>query len=238
VEAGQTDLGALGFWELVERVKRDPGLVERFADRVGRIDREVFERGVRPRFRLWLGDLVLVAGTLLFAVLVAGALGLVHGNRFIYGPFEPRGTSADATVAGALLIVAAGGLSVTVHDLGHRVMGRLQGIGFLGYFLDGPFRIQPGLKIDYASYLRARPEKRVGMHAAGALASKAAPFAVFAAAYIPHAASNWNLFPAWSLWAVLGIGVGQIVTDVVWSRTRSDWKKVRRERMVVRDLAA
>jgi hypothetical protein len=34
------------------------------------------------------------------------------------------------------------------------VAGRAAGIRFTGWFLDGPTRLQPGLKIDYASYLR------------------------------------------------------------------------------------
>jgi hypothetical protein len=33
---------------------------------------------------------------------------------------------------------------------------------------------------------------------------------------------------------ILAIGVGQIVTDVLFSTKSSDWKKVRRERKVAR----
>jgi hypothetical protein len=40
------------------------------------------------------------------------------------------------------------------------------------------------------------------------------------------------------LWVVLGIGVFQLVTDVVFSRKKSDWKKVRRERGVARGMRA
>src|SRR5918996_1368624 len=99
---------------------------------------------------------------------------------------------------------------------------------------DGPFRIQPGIKVDYASYLRASPGARAWMHAAGAVASKIAPFAVFAAVDLPHRAANYDLFPPWAMWGVLGFGVLQIVTDVWWSTRKSDWKKVRRELRLAR----
>jgi hypothetical protein len=65
------------------------------------------------------------------------------------------------------------------------------------------------------------------MHASGAIASKLAPFVSLA--FWP--ASN---APAWAAWAILAIGIGQIVTDVLFSTKSSDWKKVRRERRVRR----
>jgi hypothetical protein len=218
VNDGRTDLGRLGFWRLVGQVKSDPRLAAHWADVVGRIDRAAFEQRKRIRLPVWLGNVVLFGATIALAALVAVAMALAEGID------RPR-----PELAGILLIVAAGGLSATVHGLGHWVAGRLGGIGFVAWFLDGPFRIQPGLKIDYASYLRTEARSRATMHAAGALASKAAPFAVFAPAYIQHARAGWELLPEWSLWALLGLGVLQIVTDVVWSRKKSDWKKVRRE---------
>jgi hypothetical protein len=72
------------------------------------------------------------------------------------------------------------------------------------------------------------------MHASGALASKAAPFAVFASVYFPHRAASYDLLPPWALWTLLGFGVLQIFTDVFFSTKTSDWKKVRRERRVAR----
>jgi hypothetical protein len=136
---------------------------------------------------------------------------------------------------GAVLVVgAAAGLAGSVHGPAHWVAGRLAGIRFLAYYLDGPLRIQPGLKVEYASYLRASPRGRAIMHAAGALATKVAPFAVFAPAYIRHARLGYELLPSWSLWAVLALGAFQIVTDIAWSTKFSDWKKVRREMRLAR----
>jgi hypothetical protein len=229
VDAGDTDLRRLGFWRLVRKIKPDPKLSEHWADVVGRIDRKAFERRRRVRFPVWMGNAILLGGSAVLVALVIGAVALARGNRFVYGPFEPRDLSIDPQVAGALAVIAAGGLSVTLHDVAHWLVGRLARIRFSAYFLNGPFRIQPGLKTDYASYLRATPGGRAAMHAAGAMASKIAPFAVFTAVYLPHRGAGYTLFPSWSLWALLAIGSIQIVTDIVWSTKRSDWMKVRRE---------
>jgi hypothetical protein len=228
VDGGNTDLAALGFWGLVRKVKQEPRLAEHWADVVGRIDRKVFEGRVRPSFPVWFGNGVLMVGTaVLVAVVEVVAIRLAEGS-----------SEAGDTWAGILAVAAAGGLSATAHDLAHWLVGRAVGIRFTRYYLDGPLRIQPGLKIDYASYLRAAPGERAAMHAAGAVASKLAPFAVFAGVYLPHVDRNFELFPEWSLWAILAIGVGQILTDIVWSTRKSDWRRVRRERGVARSIRA
>ncbi len=221
VDEGRTDLAGLGFWRLVGRVKAEPRLAHHWADVIGRIDRKAFEAAVRPRFPVWLGNGVLAAASAVLIAVVSVSVTLGRDHR-------------ESVLAGLLVVGAAGGLSATVHDPAHWVAGRLAGIRFSHYFLDGPLRVQPGLKIDYGSYLRASPGARAWMHASGAVVSKAAPFAVFAATYLPHRAAGYDVLPAWSLWAVLAIGVIQIITDLLHSTKSSDWKKVRRERRVGR----
>ncbi|HWC31783.1 MAG TPA: hypothetical protein VG709_01485 [Actinomycetota bacterium] len=221
VEAGDADLSELGFWRLVRKVKVEPALAAHWADDCGRIDRMAFERRVRPRFPVWLGNALLLVGSIVLVALVPAALAIARGEWLFERP--------NPLVAGILAVVAAGGLSVTTHDLAHWVVGRLAGIRFIAYFLDGPTRIQPGLKTDYETYLKASPGSRAAMHAAGAIASKIAPFAVFVAVYLPHRASGYGLLPAWSVWTILAIGVVQLLTDILWSTKTSDWKKVRRE---------
>jgi hypothetical protein len=225
VDGGDTDLSELGFWRLVRSVKVDPRLAEHWADECGRIDRKAFEGGVTVRVPVWLGNVLLLLGTVALSALVPISIVVARGQTTVEGDRF----GGNPTLGGILALVAAGGLSVTAHDLAHWLVGRLVGIRFIAYFLDGPFRIQPGIKVDYATYLRTSPGRRAAMHAAGAVASKIAPFAVFAAVYFPHRAAGYDLLLAWSLWAILGLGIVQIVTDLLWSRTRSDWKKVRRE---------
>jgi hypothetical protein len=227
VERGNTDLAGLGFWGLVRKVKQEPRLADHWADVVGRIDRKAFEGRVRPAIPVWLGNAVMLVGTVALVVAVVVAIRLAEGA-----------SETGDTWAGILAVAAAGGLSVTLHCPAHWVVGRLVGIRFLRYFIGGPLKVTPGIKADYASYLRASPGERAAMHAAGAVASKIAPFAVFAGVYLPHVDRNFELFPEWSLWAILAIGVGQILTDIIWSTKKSDWKKVRRERGVARSIRA
>jgi hypothetical protein len=212
VESGNKDLKALGFWRIVARVKRDPALIDRWADDVARIDAKAFDASVRPRFPIWLGNLALLAGLLLgaFAIVVS-----IHASR--------------ATVAGIALLVAAGAWSVCVHSPAHWVTGLAVGIRFRCYFLGGPPPPRPGIKVDYASYLRTDPRRRAWMHASGAVATKAAPFV--ALSFYPSSNA-----PAWAGWLVLAFGVLQIVTDVLFSTKSSDWKKVKRELVASRSL--
>lgn len=214
VDGGDTDLSRLGFHRLARRIKVELPLPAHWADVAGRIDRKAFERRVRPRFPVWFGNLALAAGT----ALGGGAVGVAV-------------VASDPVVAGVALVASAGILSVSLHDLAHWAVGRLVGIRFLAYFLDGPFRIQPGLKTEYGSYLRASPGARAAMHAAGAVASKAAPFVSLA--FFPASEA-----PRWAFWAVLLIGLVQLATDAIWSTRKSDWKRVRRELRVAQALLA
>jgi hypothetical protein len=224
VDAGDADLSKLGFWRLVRAVKRDPALANASAEAIGRIDAEAFRRRVMLRIPVWTGNATLAVGTLALTYLIPLSWFSAGGG----------GSSSEpvSTPAGFLILVAAGGLSVTLHDLAHWLVGRLVGIRFLCYFLDGPFRIQPGLKSDYATYIRAAPNARAAMHAAGALASKIAPFAVLFAAWLPD--RGLEGYPGWSIAAVVALGVTQVVTDVLWSTRKSDWKRYARERRLAR----
>lgn len=214
VDAGDTDLGRLGFWRLLAKVKGDAALSRHWAEVAGRIDYKAFEARVRRRFPVWFGNAALVVGTLAGAFAVGLAL-----------------ATSSGAMAGLALLVAGGTWSVTWHDLAHWLAGRMAGIRFSSYFIGGPFPPRPGLKTDYASYLRAGPGARAWMHASGAIATKLAPFASLAFWPATHA-------PAWAAWGLIALGVLQIVTDAVFSVRSSDWKKVRRELAVARRQAS
>lgn len=214
VQAGDTDLARLGFWRLLRGVKADPVLAEHWAEIAGRIDGRAFEARVRFRVPVWLGNAVLMLGTLLGGFAIGVALG-----------------TDSETIAGLALLGAAGVWSVTLHDLAHWMTGRAMGIRFTSYFIGGPLPPRPGLKTDYATYLRTAPVARAWMHASGAIATKLAPFAVLA--FWPATPAPW-----WSAAGLLGLGVLQIVTDARFSVKSSDWKKVRRELGVARQQAS
>lgn len=209
------DLRALGFWRAVAAVKRDPALVARQADRIARIDREAFRRSVPLRAPASIGVALLVIG------LAVGIAILVEAPRLA--------TMAPSTHPWLELavLVGFGALDVTTHGLAHLVAGALAGIRFTEWFVVLPSKPQPGLKIDYASYLRASPRSRAWMHAAGAIATKVTPFAVLAYAVAIGA-------DAWALVVLAVIGIIQIATDVLFSVKASDWKKFRREMALAR----
>ena len=163
---------------------------------------------------MWFGNLVLLIEVLF------GAAAVVYGMR-----------CDNPTVAGLAFVVAGVAWSVSVHDLAHWAVGRLAGIRFLAYYIGGPFPPRPGLKIDYASYLRTSPAARAWMHASGALATKIAPFVALGFCLAANG-------PAWAAWVLAGIGAFHVATDILFSRKSSDWKRVARERALARVHAA
>lgn len=198
-------LKGTGFWKAVGQVKRDRDLVARYADRIAMIDRRAFERGVKLRVPLTVG----LSGLLLVTMLGIAAIIISRGGI-------PSGLAALFFLGGlAALIVGS-------HSLAHVVVGRIAGIRFTHAFLGGPPPPRPGVKTDYATYLRASPMSRAVMHASGAVLTKLIPFALIP--FIPDIRQR-----TWIFWALIAIGIVQILTDVFLSTKVSDWKKVRRE---------
>ena len=216
VDAGDTDLQQLGFWRVVALIKRGDELIERYADQVGRIDAKAFDARFPHRVPIWLGNTLLAA---LIAVGVVAAWAAVL--------FAIDSSSEARTRVGVALLVAALAWMVGLHSSTHYVVGRLVGIRFRRYFFDIPPPPLPGLKTDYATYLRATPTGRAGMHASGAVATKLAPFLALSLAPATNA-------PGWAVVVLLALGLFQIATDVFFSTKASDWKKVRRELAVAR----
>lgn len=214
VAEGETDLAALGFWRLLSQVKRDPVLSSHWADAAGRIDRVAFESRVRLRFPIWFGNAVLVGAT------AAGVAAVIIAVQ-----------TTSPMVAGLALVFAAADWSASVHGLAHWLAGRVAQIRFTSYFFDRWFPPTPGLKTDYATYLRASPEARAWMHASGAIASKVAP--LVALAFWPA-----TVAPVWAALVIAAYTLVLIVIDVVYSVRYSDWKKVRRELRVARGRAS
>lgn len=204
VDSGEPLTGT-GFWPAVAGVKKDPALVEKYADRIASIDRRAFEP--------WpLIKVPLMAGTLIALAVTAAGMGLVAAAYYVEGPW-----------AVVLFFAGFGALLGTTHGLGHLVVGAFVGIRFTHWFVGSIRQPQPGVKIDYATYLRTPPARRAWMHAAGAVTTKLVPFALLGAAIAAD-------LPAWSVWLLIVTGVAMVVTDIVWSTKRSDWKRFGRER--------
>jgi hypothetical protein len=198
------DLARGGFWQAVTAVKRNPDWIDGLADRIGRIDRTVFERWALIRLPVAVGTVLALVATALGLWLV----GLAYG--------------ASPLTQAIFLLVGTGILLVSTHGLAHLAVGRWQGMRFSHWFVGTIRRPQPGVKVDYASYLRIPPARRAWMHAAGAMTTKFIPLIGLGAGWAMGAA-------AWAMVLLAVITVGQIVTDVIWSTKSSDWKKFRRE---------
>ena len=220
-----SSLKGKGFWKAVDEVRRDRGLADRYADRIGTIDRRAFERGVRLRLRAWIGvvGLSAISAFGVFAVVLAFRAGAKEPYiaRFVEAP-DVNAFAWPGFIPIAFLI-GFGALIVGTHSLAHWIVGRLLGIRFTHVFLGGPPPPRPGFKTDYATYLRTSPRKRALMHASGAVVTKIVPFAL-----LPVSLSFYAGWP-WLTWVLITVTVVQIVTDVFLSTKVSDWKKVLRE---------
>jgi hypothetical protein len=197
-------LGGTGFWRAVAAVKKEPEFVDRYAERIARIDLDAFRGWASLVVPLWAGNLIMVLATVLGLLLIALAYGV------------------EGFTAVVFFFVGFGIVLVTTHGLAHLVVGLLVGIRFTHWFIGTVTRPQPGVKVDYASYLATPASRRAWMHAAGALTTKVLPFALIGAAAAAELAT-------WTVWVLVVLGVVQVITDILWSTKASDWKKFRRE---------
>ena len=206
------DLARLGFWKVVAAAKRDAFFAEAYGERIGEIDRRAFRRAVPLRAPAQVGATVLVVGALVGLALLALAPAFPH-------PWLDL-----------VLLAGFGAVDVATHGLAHLFVGAAVGIRFTDWFVVLPAKPQPGLKIDYATYLRASARQRAWMHASGAITTKLVPFLVLAYALASDAAP-------WTIWLLVAVGIVQILTDVLLSVRSSDWKKFRREMRLTRRSA-
>ena len=200
----KVDLAPIGFWKAVSSVKRQPDLVEVFGDRIGRIDREAFERWALLRVPA-------ATGTAISIVATTGGLALIGWAYRL-----------DPTAQGLALLAGTGVVLAATHGLAHWVVAEGMGMKVIYWFVGTIRAPQPGVKIDYATYLRTPARRRAWMHASGAIVSKLVPLISLGAGRAMGA-------PGWTMVLLAVLAVGQVVTDVAWSTRAADWKKFKRE---------
>lgn len=142
----------MGFWKVVEKVKMSNIRAEDIIAKIAEIDAESF----RKRHR----HLDTRAGSVL-----AGLLTLL-GVLVVY-----EGASSYVEIVHGLFVVGIVMVIIGIHPLVHIAVGRYYGIEFLFYFLNGSLRIEPSIKIEYDSYLRASPKGKAIMHLSGVTAT-------------------------------------------------------------------
>lgn len=124
---------------------------------------------------------------------------------FTLGLFTGNALEIIATIAAVVLALRIDAdwmlytctfiLMASMHPLSHYLTGRLSGIRFTHYYLNGPARIEPTLRIDYFSYLKASAGRRALMHASGVIGTLAAPLVMALIAFDKGAAgAAQNLF--------------------------------------------
>jgi hypothetical protein len=198
-------LAGTRFWAAVAEVKTDDELVKSYAARIAAIDQAAFAQWALLTMPKSLGTILAFLGT---------ATGLI-----LVGVSYPL----DGLAAVVAFYLGLGALLTSTHALAHLIVGQILGIRFTGWFIASLTRPQPGVKIDYESYLRTPAIRRAWMHASGAIVSKIIPFALVGAAIAAG-------LPTWAVLGLVVVGIVTIVTDVMWSTTGSDWKKYRREK--------
>ncbi len=152
------------FRDVVESIKRNKINDDEMLKDLEDLSRNRFEKMVRFTLNVSLGNLL--EGTATIAVLIM--IFLIDSDWMLY--------------------ISVPLLMTTLHPLSHYFTGSLSGIRFTHYYLNGPAKIEPTLRIDYSSYLKAPAKQRALMHLSGVLGTVAAPliaalFAVYKGAY-------------------------------------------------------
>ena len=142
------------FLSIVNKVKKDRINDDELLTRIENISRKKFGEKVSITLGLFVGNLLEMFATIATIVLAFQ----VHTEWI---PFI------------STLI-----LMTTLHPLSHYLTGRIFGIRFTHYYLNGPARIEPTLRINYFSYLKASGIKRALMHASGVIGTLSAPLIV------------------------------------------------------------
>lgn len=159
------------FWSIVDQVKRDRVNDDELLGLIAGISQKRFRGKVSFTLSVPIGNLLELALTIAAIVLAF----LVNSDWMLY--------------------ISALVLLTTLHPLSHYLTGTLLGIKFMRYYLNGPAKFEPTLKIDYFSYLKASAKARALMHASGVIGTLIGPL-VAAAIALGKGASGaaFNLF--------------------------------------------
>ena len=147
----KTDYSGKGFREVVEIIKRDRINDNLLLEDLEELSLKRFNERVRFTLNVPLGNLLEGAATIAILIMVF----------LIDSPWT--------------LYISALALMATLHPLAHYLTGALSGIMFTHYYLNGPAKVEPTLRIDHVSYLKASGKQRALMHLSGVLGTVAAP---------------------------------------------------------------
>jgi hypothetical protein len=146
------------FWGIIDLVKRDRIKDDEVLGLIAGISQKRFREKVSFTLSVPFGNLLGIVLTIAAIVLAF----LVNSDWILY--------------------ISALMLLTTLHPLSHYLTGTLLGIKFMRYYLNGPAKFEPTLKIDYFSYLKVSAKARALMHASGVIGTLIGPLAAAAIA--------------------------------------------------------
>lgn len=151
INAFKTDYSGKGFRDVVEIIKRDRINDDKLLKDLEELSLRRFNERVRFALGVPMGNLLEGAATIAVLIMVF----------LIDSPW--------------MLYISALALMTTLHPISHYLTGALSGIRFTHYYLNGPAKVEPTLRIDHVSYMKASGKQRALMHLSGVLGTLAAP---------------------------------------------------------------
>jgi len=139
------------FMSIVNEIKKNRTNDDKLLAQIEDINRKRFMEKVSHKLGISSGNILELIGTIAAIILAFR----INSDWILY--------------AGTFILMA------TLHPLSHYFTGRLSGIRFTHYYLNGPARIEPTIRIDYFSYLKATGVKRALMHVSGVIGTLFAP---------------------------------------------------------------
>ena len=193
----ETSYNGKNFQAIVNKAKKEKITDDELLGLIEKTSRKRFGEKVSFTLNVTLGNL-------LEAILTIAAINL-----------------AFQAISNWMLYLSALILMATLHSLSHYFAGAISGIRFTHYYLNGPARIEPTLRIDYSSYLKAHANGRALMHLSGVIGTLAAPVIVaLIAIYNGENATSVNLFYLFIL---------LIIFELLTSTKIGDLMKAKRE---------
>lgn len=201
VNSLKTNYSGKVFREVVESVKRDKIGDDEMLKEIEELSLDRFKGKVRFTLSVPAGNLLEAAATIAVIVLVL----LIDSDWMLY--------------IGALALMA------TLHPLSHYFTGTISGIRFTHYYLNGPAKVEPTLRIDHISYLKASGKKRALMHISGVLGTLAAPLiAALAAIYKGSNGAAFNLFILFLLLIIFELLTSTKIGDLMKAKREYGYK--------------
>jgi len=193
----KTNYSGKVFREIVETIKREKINDDILLEELEELSRKRFSEKVRFTLSVPIGNMLEGAATIAVIAMVF----FIDQDWMLY--------------------ITALALMTTLHPLSHYITGALSGIRFTHYYLNGPAKIEPTLRIDQVSYLKASGKQRALMHLSGVIGTVAAP--LIAAVIAVNKGANAAAFNLFILFLLL------IIFELLTSTKIGDLMKAKRE---------